>query len=83
MIVKLNGCTSWWAIIKNYNVLWNKDSNNRKKNLIPKPSTILFLKAKVKSCSDKAINFHCKEIPGAVSNYTSLTVKLIDFILKR
>ena len=40
-----------------------------------------FLKAKVKSYGKEATNFHDRKIPEVSSNYTSLAVILIDFVL--
>ena len=55
-----------------------------KKNLIGNPSTIKkFLKAKIKFYVVEATDFHDKKIPNVGSNYTCLTVILIDFVLEK
>ena len=41
------------------------------------------LKTKIKSCGDEATDFHDKKVPKIGSNYTSLAVILIDFVLKK
>ena len=42
-----------------------------------------FLKTKIRSYGQEATDFHDKEVPKVGSNYTCLTVILIDFVLKK
>ena len=42
-----------------------------------------FLRTKIKSYGDGAIDFHDKEMPRVDPNYTCLAVILIDFVLKK
>ena len=42
-----------------------------------------FLRTKIKSYRDGAIDFRDKKMPKVDSNYTCLAVILIDFVLKK
>ena len=69
---------------KNYYDIWNKVNNSIKKEFDSK--TICnkkFLKSKIKFYGNEATNFPDKEIPKIGSNYSCLTVILIDFVLKK
>ena len=54
--------------------------------MIANPSAVKkFLKTKIKSYGDEAIDLHDREVPkaGTSSNYTSLAVIFINFVLKK
>ena len=54
-----------------------------RKNLIVNPSTIKkLLKNKVGSYGHEAIDFYDTEVPKKDSNYTCLSIILIDFVFK-
>ena len=51
--------------------------------MIANTFTIKIRKIKIKSYGDEATDFRIKEISKVGSNYTCLTVTLIDFVLKK
>ena len=71
-------------LIEKYNGIWNKVCNSIKKELDCGPIyNKKFLKIKIRSCVDKATDFHGKEMPKVGSIYTFLAVILITFVLKK
>ena len=85
-----DGETTWMnysieddELIESYDVIWNKVSNSFKKELHCEPIyNKKFMKTKIRSYGKKATDFHIKEIPKVVFNYTLLAVISIDFVLK-
>ena len=77
-----NGETEWIYIffiednelLETYNGIWNKVSNSIKKKI---------LKTKIRSCGDKPAYIHDKQVLKVGSNYTFLTVLLLDSVLKK
>ena len=74
-----------WRIIKKiYKDTWNKVRNSLKKEYDSKHIyNKKFRKTKIKSYGDEATDFRSKAISKGGSNYTCLTVILIDFVLKK
>ena len=61
--------------------IWNDVSNSIKEEFDSEPIyNKRYLKTKR---SNEAADFHDKEIPEVVSNYTCLAIVLIDFVLKK
>ena len=66
-----------------YDDIWNKVSNNIKKEFDIEPIyNNKFLETKIKSFCHEAIDFHDKKLPRVGSNFICLAVTLIDFLLK-
>ena len=81
-------CMYFWLkgmnYLKKYNDIWNKFSNNMKKEFDSEPIYIKkFVKTKIKPWSDEALNFDDKEMPEVGSNFICLAIILIDFVLKK
>ena len=69
-------------LLKTYNDIWNKVSNNMKKEFGSEPIyNKKFLKTKTISYGDETADFH--EMPKVDSNYTYWTVMFSDFVLKK
>ena len=54
-----------------------------KKKLIVNQHKQKILKTKLRSCSDKRAEIYDKKVPKVGSNYTFLTVLLLDSVLKK
>ena len=73
-----------YELSKKYNDIWNKFSNNMRKEFDSEPIYIKkFVKTKIKPWSDEALNFDDKEMPEVGSNFICLAIILIDFVLKK
>ena len=71
-------------LLETYNGISNRVSNSIKRELDCKPIyNEKFLKIKIRSYGDKTTDFHNKEVPKVCSNYTSLAVISLGFILKK
>ena len=71
-------------LLKTCNDIWNKVSNNLKKEFDSEPiHNKKFLKTKIKSDGDEATDFHDKEIPKVGYNYACEAVILSDLFLQK
>ena len=62
-------------LLKRYNDICNKVSNSMKEEFDCRPTyNKIYLKIKIKSYGDEAIDFYDEEIPKVGSNYTFLAV---------
>ena len=71
-------------LLKKYNDIWNHVNNSIKKVFDSEPIyDKKFLKTKIKCYGDEATDFLNEEMAKVDSDYTSLAVIEIDFILKK
>ena len=71
-------------LLTKYDDMWNKVCHFIGKEFDSKPIyNKKFLKNKVRSYGDEATDFHDEEMPKIGSNYVSLWVIIIDFVLKK
>ena len=70
--------------MEKYNTIWDNVSAGIKRKFDSEPVyNKSFLKTKIKSCSDEAIDFHDKEIPKVDSNHTCLAVISLNYALNK
>ena len=85
-MIKKNGCVfDWrWKIIKKCYDIWDKVSNNIKKELSSESIyNKKFLKTKIKYYGDETTDFHDEEMSKIDYNHICLEVVIIDFVLKK
>ena len=70
--------------MEKYNTIWDKVSGDIKKEFDSEPTyNKNFLKIKIKSYCDKAIDFHDKQIPKVDSNHICLAVISLDSAINK
>ena len=89
--VKSYDCQTKWMyflvedddLLEKCSTIWDKVSADIRKELDSEPVyKKKFLKTKIKSYDDEALDFHDKEIPKVGSNHTSLAIISLDSALK-